>query len=67
VAERLTEEVMLRLRLVEGLPLAALPVAAVEDALRAGYLSAADHAKGRAVLTLQGRLLADAVTLSLLP
>lgn len=64
-----TEEVMLRLRLAEGLPLSALPPGGVPAATRAvtdGLLSAAAHRAGRAVLTLRGRLLADAVVRALL-
>jgi oxygen-independent coproporphyrinogen-3 oxidase len=68
-AQRRTEEVMLRLRLADGLPLAGLPAAAVRAAERAvadGLLSAGAHAAGRAVLTVRGRLLADTVTHALL-
>jgi putative oxygen-independent coproporphyrinogen III oxidase len=64
--ERRMEDVMLRLRLVEGLPLAALTEhgrAGAEAAAANGLL---DLAEGRAVLTLRGRLLADAVTRQLL-
>jgi putative oxygen-independent coproporphyrinogen III oxidase len=69
-AERHTEEVMLRLRLSSGLPLDVLD----EDALRTagrvaddGLLDADRFARGQAVLTLRGRLLADAVVRALLP
>jgi putative oxygen-independent coproporphyrinogen III oxidase len=68
-AQRTTEEVMLRLRLADGLPLMRLPPAAVPAAERAvadGLLSATAYAGGTAVLTLRGRLLADAVTRALL-
>jgi oxygen-independent coproporphyrinogen-3 oxidase len=68
--ERHTEDVMLRLRLVEGLPLAALDEGgrrAAERAVADGLLTPDDHASGRAVLTLRGRLLADAVVRALLP
>jgi oxygen-independent coproporphyrinogen-3 oxidase len=67
--QRRTEQVMLRLRLAEGLPLAGADQAMVQAAGRAvddGLLSPAGYADGRAVLTLRGRLLADAVTRSLL-
>jgi oxygen-independent coproporphyrinogen-3 oxidase len=67
--ERQTEEVMLRLRLAEGLPLAALGPAAEAEAHTAmteGLLNAERFALGHAVLTLRGRLLADAVVLRLL-
>jgi putative oxygen-independent coproporphyrinogen III oxidase len=70
VEERHTEDVMLRLRLVEGLPLAALDEVgrrAAERSVADGLLAAGEHANGRAVLTLRGRLLADAVVRALLP
>ena len=69
-ADQRTEDVMLRLRLVDGLPLANLdPVgrAGAARALDAGLLVPAAYAAGRAVLTLRGRLLADAVVRDLLP
>jgi oxygen-independent coproporphyrinogen-3 oxidase len=64
------EDVMLRLRLASGLPLAVLDPAGrvgAERARAAGLLAEADYAAGRAVLTLRGRLLADAVVRDLLP
>jgi oxygen-independent coproporphyrinogen-3 oxidase len=64
------EDVMLRLRLASGLPLAVLDDAgraAAGRALTGGLLDPAAHAAGRAVLTLRGRLLADAVVRDLLP
>jgi oxygen-independent coproporphyrinogen-3 oxidase len=69
-AERHTEDVMLRLRLTSGLPLAVLHPAgrhAATLAVRNGLLEPAAHARGRAVLTLRGRLLADGVVRDLLP
>ncbi|HYN97747.1 MAG TPA: coproporphyrinogen III oxidase, partial [Pilimelia sp.] len=54
----------------DGLPLATLPEpgrAAAARALADGLLDPAAHATGRAVLTLRGRLLADAVVRDLLP
>jgi oxygen-independent coproporphyrinogen-3 oxidase len=63
------EEVMLGLRLADGLPLARLPGAGAPAAARAvadGLLTAAAHRQGRAVLTLRGRLLADTVVRALL-
>jgi len=65
--DRHTEDVMLRLRLAEGLPLDVLDAAgraAAERARGDGLLAVRD---GNAVLTLRGRLLADAVVRDLLP
>jgi oxygen-independent coproporphyrinogen-3 oxidase len=62
--DRTTEDVMLRLRLRSGLLHAELSDAARAAATRArddGLLDAAEFDAGRAVLTLRGRLLADAV------
>jgi oxygen-independent coproporphyrinogen-3 oxidase len=64
--ERHTEDVMLRLRLAEGLPLDALAEherAAADRAAADGLLV---YSGARAVLTLRGRLLADAVVRSVL-
>jgi len=69
-AETHMEDVMLRLRLAEGLPLAVLDPAGVAGARRAleqGLLDEAGYRAGQAVLTLRGRLLADAVVRDLLP
>jgi coproporphyrinogen III oxidase-like Fe-S oxidoreductase len=58
------EEIMLRARLAEGLPLTLLTSAAQSDSERMVADSLIDHsahAAGRLVLTRQGRLLADAV------
>jgi putative oxygen-independent coproporphyrinogen III oxidase len=68
--ERHTEDVLLRLRLVRGLELAALDAAGLDGAKTAvadGRLDQESYHSGRAVLTLRGRLLADAVTRQLLP
>ncbi|MEQ4303598.1 radical SAM family heme chaperone HemW [Plantactinospora sp. B6F1] len=68
--ERQAEEVLLRLRLAAGLPLATLDDAGRSGAARAretGLLDGAAYDAGRAVLTLRGRLLADAVVRDLLP
>lgn len=68
--DRRTEEVMLRLRLASGLPLAALDEAGRAAAARArdsGLLGMREYTVGQAVLTLRGRLLADAVVRDLLP
>jgi oxygen-independent coproporphyrinogen-3 oxidase len=61
---RHVEDVMLRLRLAEGLSLERLHSRgrlAADRACADGLLEPAEHATGRAVLTLRGRLLADAV------
>ncbi len=63
-AERRMEEIMLRARLAEGLPLALLADTAQADSERMVADSLIDpsaHAAGRLVLTPRGRLLADAV------
>ncbi|HTW21075.1 MAG TPA: radical SAM family heme chaperone HemW [Mycobacteriales bacterium] len=62
--QRAAEDVLLRLRLREGLRLEPLSDAGLAAAARArddGLLEAAAYDEGRAVLTLRGRLLADAV------
>jgi putative oxygen-independent coproporphyrinogen III oxidase len=62
------ERVMLGLRLRSGVPLGELTRggrAAAERHVAGGLLEPADHAAGRAVLTVRGRLLADPVTLDL--
>ncbi|MEA2290454.1 MAG: hypothetical protein QOD55_2451 [Solirubrobacteraceae bacterium] len=63
-AERRTERIMLELRLAEGLALDGLDTAARAGAARhaaAGRLDGDALAHGRAALTLDGRLLGDAV------
>jgi putative oxygen-independent coproporphyrinogen III oxidase len=63
-AQRRMEDIMLRARLAEGLPLSLLTPAALDSGERAVASSLIDRAAysgGRAVLTLQGRLLADAI------
>jgi oxygen-independent coproporphyrinogen-3 oxidase len=68
--ERLTpemrqmEEIMLRVRLAEGLPLSLIAEntqAAAERMVADGLIERSAHSDGRIVLTLRGRLLADAV------
>jgi oxygen-independent coproporphyrinogen-3 oxidase len=62
------ERVMLGLRLRSGVALAELTHAgraAAERHVADGLLEPADHAAGRAVLSLRGRLLADPVTIDL--
>ena len=68
--DRHVEDVMLRVRLAEGLPLATLDEAGsagAAGALADGLLDRAAYDSGRVVLTLRGRLLADAVIRDLLP
>jgi oxygen-independent coproporphyrinogen-3 oxidase len=63
-ADRRIERIMLELRLAEGCPLDLLDEAgekAAERAVADGLLDAGAHRRGRAVLTVRGRLLADAV------
>jgi putative oxygen-independent coproporphyrinogen III oxidase len=63
-AERRMEEIMLRARLAEGLPLTLLDGAASDHPERMaddGLIDRSAYAAGRLVLTLKGRLLADAV------
>jgi putative oxygen-independent coproporphyrinogen III oxidase len=67
--ERHTEDVLLRVRLSTGMPLADLTPTGRDAARRCasdGLLDPAELAAGRAVLTLRGRLLADAVVRDLL-
>ena len=59
--DRHVEDVMLRVRLRDGIPLARVDAAGAKQALADGLLHAADYDRGRLVLTLKGRLLADAV------
>jgi oxygen-independent coproporphyrinogen-3 oxidase len=62
--DRRVERILLELRLLEGCELALLKpagLAAAEKAVRGGLLEDGPYAQGRAVLTLRGRLLADAV------
>lgn len=62
--DRRVERILLELRLREGCPLSLLKpdgLAASRRALTDGLLDPEPYGKGRAVLTLRGRLLADAV------
>jgi putative oxygen-independent coproporphyrinogen III oxidase len=68
--DRHVEDVMLRVRLRDGLPLSALDAPGLTGAaqgLADGLLDPAAYEAGRVVLTLRGRLLADAVVRDLLP
>ncbi|CAN5564122.1 radical SAM family heme chaperone HemW [soil metagenome] len=67
--DRRVERVMLGVRLREGIPLEGLDDtgrAATRGLVEEGLLDPAEYADGRAVLTLWGRLLADAVVRALL-
>jgi oxygen-independent coproporphyrinogen-3 oxidase len=59
--DRLVEDVMLRVRLREGMPLARVDALGAKQALADGLLERAAYDRGQVVLTLRGRLLADAV------
>ncbi|MEU6232964.1 radical SAM family heme chaperone HemW [Kitasatospora sp. NPDC047058] len=62
--DRRVERILLELRLAEGIPLTLLTGTGLAAAARHredGLLAPEPYAAGRAVLTLQGRLLADAV------
>ncbi|WP_285555974.1 radical SAM family heme chaperone HemW [Actinoplanes regularis] len=59
--DRHVEDVMLRVRLRDGIALARVDAAAAARALADGLLEPEAYQAGRLVLTLQGRLLADAV------
>lgn len=62
--DRRVERILLELRLREGVPLDLLRpagLAASRRALADGLLDSGPYDEGRAVLTLRGRLLADAV------
>lgn len=68
--DRHVETVLLRLRLADGLPARLLVDAArsqADAAVAQGLLAPDAWARGRAVLTTQGRLLTDAVVRRLLP
>ncbi|HLL65571.1 MAG TPA: radical SAM family heme chaperone HemW [Micromonosporaceae bacterium] len=68
-AQRHVEDVLLRIRLATGMPLVALDAAGLAGArvaLDDGLLDPSAFHRGRAVLTLSGRLLADAVARALL-
>jgi oxygen-independent coproporphyrinogen-3 oxidase len=64
--QRRTERVLLEIRTVEGMSLVGLDGDGVERAAADGLLDPAAYDEGRAVLTLRGRLLADAVVRDLL-
>jgi oxygen-independent coproporphyrinogen-3 oxidase len=59
--DRHVEDVMLRVRLRDGIPLDLVDGAGAKQALADGLLDPAAYAAGQLVLTLRGRLLADVV------
>jgi oxygen-independent coproporphyrinogen-3 oxidase len=59
--DRRVEDVMLRVRLRDGIPLARVDALGAKHALADGLLDRGAYEAGRLVLTLRGRLLADAV------
>jgi putative oxygen-independent coproporphyrinogen III oxidase len=59
--DRRVEDVMLRVRLRDGIPLAKVDPVGAKQALADGLLDPAAYGEGQLVLTLRGRLLADAV------
>ncbi|MGX6605098.1 radical SAM family heme chaperone HemW [Micromonosporaceae bacterium Da 78-11] len=59
--DRHVEDVMLRVRLRDGIPLDRVDAAGARQVLANGLLEPDAYAAGRLVLTLRGRLLADAV------
>ncbi len=65
-SQRRDEEIMLGIRLAEGVPVAGLPSGPVDRLLADGLLDRSAYERGRVVLTLRGRLLGDAVTRTLL-
>jgi oxygen-independent coproporphyrinogen-3 oxidase len=65
--DRRVEDVMLRVRLAAGLPLEVLDADGLAAARRLAADGLVDQAGDRIVLTMRGRLLADAVVRDLLP
>lgn len=63
--DRHIERVMLELRLAQGCPAHLLDDEAARGAMADGLIEPAPYEQGRAVLTLKGRLLADAVVRAL--
>ncbi|MGP4027748.1 radical SAM family heme chaperone HemW [Actinomadura sp. 3N407] len=59
--DRRIERIMLELRLGQGCPAGLVDGGAVRRAIDGGLIEAAPYEEGRVVLTLRGRLLADAV------
>jgi len=65
-ATRRTEQVMLEVRLADGLALKGLSVTAVDELVDEGLVDEGLRSRGQVVLTQRGRLLADAVVRRLL-
>jgi oxygen-independent coproporphyrinogen-3 oxidase len=59
--DRRVENIMLRVRLADGIPLAQVDDRGAEQALADGLLVPEAYANGNLILNLRGRLLADAV------
>ncbi|WP_433376381.1 radical SAM family heme chaperone HemW [Actinoplanes sp. CA-142083] len=59
--DRRVEDIMLRVRLSDGIPLAGLDGRGAKQALEDGLLVPEAYGKGQLILNLKGRLLADAV------
>ncbi|GIF00215.1 coproporphyrinogen III oxidase [Paractinoplanes rishiriensis] len=59
--DRRMEDIMLRVRLREGIPLARVDAVGAKQALADGLLERSAYEDGNLILTLRGRLLADAV------
>jgi putative oxygen-independent coproporphyrinogen III oxidase len=66
-ADRTFERIMLEVRLAEGCPLDLIEDGRAAPLVRDGLLEPTAYESGRAVLTLRGRLLADAVVRDLTP
>ena len=64
--QREVERVMLNLRTRKGLPISTVAQAAAERGLSDGYFEPTSFQSGQLVLTLKGRLMADAVVRSLI-
>jgi putative oxygen-independent coproporphyrinogen III oxidase len=65
-SQREMERIMLGVRIRNGLPTDSLPSASAIQALEDGYFDADSYKSGRAILTVKGRLMADAVVRSLI-
>src|SRR5689334_3648320 len=59
--DRRVEDIMLRVRLADGIPLAQVDDRGAKQALEDGLLVPEPYANGQLILNLRGRLLADAV------